>query len=151
MSIEKIVVVTKKTALEELVLRLNSRSQARFYLEQNGVAFEEYERSDAQYQRSIEAVAKQLPRSLKSQFIDRDLLPTYQFGERDMILTVGPDGLVINVAKYLTSQPILAVNPDPTRIDGILIPFAVNMLGTWIERALSGVARIARISMAQAR
>ena len=58
MSIEKIVVVTKKTALEELVLRLNSRSQARFYLEQNGVAFEEYERSDAQYQRSIEAVAK---------------------------------------------------------------------------------------------
>jgi NAD kinase len=150
MSIEKIVVVTKKTALEELVLRLNSRSQARFYLEQNGVSFEEYERSDAQYRRSVEAIAKQLPRSLKSQFIDRDLLPTYQFSERDMIVTVGPDGLVINVAKYLTAQPILAVNPDPARIDGILIPFAVAELGTWIDRALGGAARIARISMAQA-
>ena len=150
MPIEKIVVVTKKTPLEELVLRLNSRAQARFYLEQNGVSFEEYERGDTQYRRSVEAVAKQLPRSLKSQFIDRDLLPTYQFGGRDLVLTVGPDGLVINVAKYLAAQPILAVNPDPTRIDGILIPFAVAELGTWIERALGGAAQIARISMAQA-
>jgi hypothetical protein len=83
------------TPLEELALRLNSRLQAKFYLEQNGVAFEEYERSDAQYRRSVEAVAKQLPRGLRSQFIDRDLLPTYQFGKRDLIMTVGPDGLVI--------------------------------------------------------
>jgi NAD kinase len=150
MSIEKIVVVTKKTALEELALRLNSHSQARFYLEQNGVSFEEYERSDTQYRRSVEAVAKQLPRSLKSQLIDRDLLPTYQFGERDLVLTVGPDGLVINVAKYLANQPILAVNPDPSRIDGILIPFAVGELGKWIEQAQSGAARTARVSMAQA-
>jgi NAD kinase len=150
MSIEKIVVVTKKTTLEELVLRLNSRSQARFYLEQNGVAFEEYEQSDAQYRRAVEAVAKQLPRGLKSQFIDRDLLPTYQFGERDLVVTVGPDGLVINIAKYLAAQPILAVNPDPARIDGVLIPFAVAELRTWIERALGDTAQVARISMAQA-
>jgi NAD kinase len=67
-----------------------------------------------------------------------------------MVMTVGPDGLVINVAKYLAVQPILAVNPDPARIDGILIPFAVAELGTWIERALGGAARIARSSMAQA-
>ena len=33
MTIDRVVLVTKKTALEELVERYNSRAQARFYLE----------------------------------------------------------------------------------------------------------------------
>jgi NAD kinase len=150
MNIDKIVIVVKKTPLEELVLRLNSQAQARFYLEQNGVAFAEYEQSDAQYRRSIEVLARQLPRDVKHQLIDRDLLPNYQFGERDLLVTAGPDGLVINTAKYLTAQPILAVNPDPARIDGILIPFQVAELGAQIERVRRGAARVARVSMARA-
>src|SRR5579884_3515634 len=86
--IERIVIVTKKTALEELVYRLNSRDQARFYLEQNQVSFSEYEQADAQYQRALSVIKQQLPRSLKQQFIDRDFLPTYQFGEHDLVITV---------------------------------------------------------------
>ncbi len=150
MNIDKIVVVTKKTPLEELVLRLNSVGQARFYLEQNGVAFAEYEQSDAQHRRSVEALTRQLPRDLKQQVIDRDLLPTYQFGERDLLVTLGPDGLVINTAKYLSHQPILALNPDPARIDGVLIPFQVSELAAQIERVRRGAAQIARVSMARA-
>jgi hypothetical protein len=144
-NIDKIVVVTKKTPLEELVLRLNSVSQARFYLEQNGVAFAEYEQSDAQYRRSVEALTRQLPRALKQQLIDRDLLPTYQFGERDLVVTLGPDGLVINTAKYLSTQPILALNPDPARIDGVLIAFQVSELAAQVERVRSDAARVARL------
>src|ERR1700710_94722 len=124
MSIDKIVVVTKKTPLEDLINRLNSKAQAQFYLEQNHVPFADYEQFDSTYQRAVAAVRQQLPRGVKQQFIDRDFLPTYQFGEHDMVITIGPDGLVINVAKYLTTQPILAVNPDPSRIDGALIPFS---------------------------
>src|SRR5262245_33083008 len=150
MSIEKIVVVTKKTPLEELINRLNSKAQAKFYLEQNQVPFAEYERADAQYQRAVELVRRQLPRGVKQQFIDRDLLPTYQFGERDMVVTIGPDGLVINVAKYLTTQPIVALNPDPARIDGVLIPFRFDEAGAWIARALQGAIKVTRVSMAKA-
>src|SRR5215217_2575042 len=145
--IDKIVVVTKKTPLQELINRLNSKAQAKFYLEQNNVSFAEYEQFDAIYQRAIEDVRRQLPRGAKQQFIDREFLPTYLFGERDLVITVGPDGLVINVAKYLLSQPILAVNPDPARIDGVLIPFACADLRPWIERALAGNIKVARISM----
>jgi len=147
---EKIVVITKKTPLEELVNRLNSKAQAKFYLEQNQVSFVEYEQANAQYQRAVDLVRRQLPRGVKQQFIDRDLLPTYQFGERDLVVTVGPDGLVINVAKYLTSQPIVALNPDPARIDGVLIPFAFDEAGAWIARALQGAVKVARVSMARA-
>jgi NAD kinase len=148
--IEKIVIVTKKTPLEDLILRMNSKSQARFYLEQNQVSFAEYEKSDTQYQRSVEAIKQQLPKDLKHQFIDRSLLPTYQFGSHDLVVTVGPDGLVINTAKYLTNQPILAINPDPARIDGVLIPFSFEEMGAWVARALRGDVQVKRVSMAKA-
>jgi len=148
--IERIVVVTKKTSLGELVYRLNSKSQAKFYLEQNQVSFSEYEQSDAQYQQAIQLIRQRLPRTIKQQFIDRDFLPTYQFGEHDLVLTVGPDGLVINTAKYLTTQPILAINPDPRRIDGILIPFTFNEIAPWLERTLKGDVPVKHISMVKA-
>lgn len=148
--IERVVVVTKKTALEGLVYRMNSKSQARFYLKQNQVSFSEYEETDVQYQQALQVIRKQLPPSLKQQFIDRDFLPTYQFDKRDLVVTVGPDGLVVNTAKYLSTQPILAINPDPQRIDGILIPFGYNELGKWIERVRSNQARIMRVSMVKA-
>jgi NAD kinase len=148
--IEKIVVVTRKTPLAELVNRLNSKAQARFYLQQNQVSFAEYERVDIQYQRAVEAIQQQLPRTIKHQFIDRDFLPTYQFGEHDLVVTLGQDGLVINTAKYLTTQPILALNPDPAWIDGVLIPFTFSELGACLTRALNGEVTITGVSMAKA-
>ena len=150
MTVDKIVIVTRKTALEELVLRLNSREQARFYLQQIGIAFDEYERADVQYHRSFDELRRQLPPGIKQQFIDRDLLPTYQFGDHDLVVTLGPDGLVVNTAKYLGNQPILAVNPDVSRIDGILLPFTPRELSRSIAQALEGRLRIMRISMAKA-
>ncbi len=149
--IEKIVVVTRKTPLQDLVNRLNSKAQAKFYLEQNRVSFADYEQSDMQYQRSLEAIKRQIPRTLKHQFIDRDLLPTYQFGDHDLVVTVGPDGLVVNTAKYLTNQLILAINPDPARIDGVLLPFTFEEMGIWIERVLRGEFSFYQAAMAQAR
>jgi NAD kinase len=148
--IEKIVVVTRKTQLEDLVLRFNSKAQAKFYLEQNQISFADYEKADAQYQRAIETIRQLLPRTIKHQFIDREFLPTYQFGEHDLVVTVGQDGLVINTAKYLTSQRILAVNPDPARIDGVLIPFAVSELKIWLERTLRGAVTVTNVSIAKA-
>jgi NAD kinase len=148
--IEKIVVVTRKTALQDLVYRMNSKAQAKFYLEQNQVSFSEYERADEQYEQSLDDIRQRLPRTVKHQFLDRDLLPTYQFGDHDLVVTVGQDGLVVNTAKYLTTQPILAINPDPARIDGILIPFTVPEMSAWIERALRGAVNIKPVSMAKA-
>jgi NAD kinase len=148
--IDKIAVITKKTPLEDLVDRLNSRAQARFYLEQNQVPFAEYERADAQYHQSVDVLLRQLPRSIKHIRLDRELLPGYQFGPRDLAVTIGPDGLVINVAKYLDQQPILAFNPDPARIDGVLIPFQIAEAGDRVARALRGDMAIKRVSMARA-
>lgn len=147
-SVEKIVVVTRKTALEDLVYRMNSKSQARFYLKQNSISFSEYDRSDQQYQQAVQEVRQQFSGKLKVQFLDRDLLPTFQFGEHDLVVTLGQDGLVVNTAKYLTTQPILALNPDPEHIDGVLIPFPYLEARHWLERTLQRQVAVKSISMA---
>ena len=148
--LESLLVVTRRTPLEELIHRFNSPAQARFYIEHAGGSFERYEASHDAYVRAVEALKKQLPRGIKSQVVERSFLPTYKFSGRDLVVTIGPDGLVINTAKYLTAEPILALNPDPSRVDGILIPFAVGEAREWIERAMAGQVRFKRVSMARA-
>jgi NAD kinase len=150
MSLESILVVTRRTPLEELIERFNSRAQAQFYIEHAGASFGEYEAAHDAYARAVEALKRQLPRGVKSQVIERSFLPNFKFSGRDLVITVGPDGLVINTAKYLTEEPILAVNPDPTRVDGILVPFGVAEAREWIDRAMEGKTRVKRVSMARA-
>ena len=148
--IEQIVLVTKKTPLEELIERFNSPAQARFYIEHLGGSFEEYEAQHARYTASVAALQHQLPRRLKHHLIERAFLPNYLFTDKDLVIPIGPDGLVVNVAKYVSSQPILAFNPDPQRVDGILIPFAVEEAGEWVSRALAGKVAIRPVTMAKA-
>jgi NAD kinase len=149
-TIEKIVYVTRKTPLEGLVQKMNSRAQAQFYLEHNNISFKEYDLADQQYQTVRAKVQRREPSGVKVQWIDRDLLPTYQFGERDLVVTLGQDGLVVNVAKYLTTQPILAVNPDPARFDGILTPFRADNYREQLDKVLAGDYAVERLSMVQA-
>jgi len=146
---DKVVVVTKKTALEELIEQFNTREQARFYLEHSGVSFAEYEASHAAYQNALARVKDALPPGTRAQWIKRAFVPTFTFGEGDLVLTVGPDGLVVNTAKYLDGQPLLAVNPDPARMDGVLLPFRADEAGGPLRLALRGEVRRKRITMAR--
>ncbi len=148
--IDRIVVITRLTALEELKARFNSTAQARFYIEHLGGSFDEYEAAHTRYSAAVAAVQRALPRGLKTHTIERGFLPNYVFGESDLVVTVGADGLVVNTAKYTAAQPILAVNPDPTRVDGILIPFSVEEAGEAVARAVAGRAAQRAVTMAQA-
>lgn len=148
---DKIVVVTRKTALEELLERFVTREQARFYLEHSGVPFEPYEEEQRAHDEALARLKAALPGGIRSQLVERSFLPTFAFGERDLVVTLGPDGLVVNVAKYLSgAQPILAFNPDPSTIDGVLIPFRVGEAGAAIRSVLSGDYRVRQVTMARA-
>lgn len=146
----RVVVVTKRTALEELVERFNTREQARFYLEHMGLgaSFEGHQTAHDAYGRALAALKAALPGGVRSAFIERAFVPTYTFGERDLVVTLGPDGLVVNVAKYLRGHPLLAFNPDPARVDGVLVPFDVGQAAPLLPRALRGDVAVASISMA---
>jgi NAD kinase len=146
---EKIVLVTRKTRLAELVERFNTREQARFYIEHAGGNFTEYQAEDVAYQRSLEVLRRQLDVGLKVQVLDRSLVPTYLFSNKDVIVTAGQDGLVANTARYVGQQPIVAVNPDPTRFDGVLLPFAPHQVRTVLGGVVEQKAKLREVTLAE--
>ena len=150
-SFTKIVVVTRKTMLEELVERHGTRGQARFLAENRGESFAEVEQAHETYEQARQALRKALPAGIRCQWIERGFLPNFLFGPHDLVVTLGPDGLVVNVAKYLSTQPILAINPDPSRIDGVLVPVRIDAAAPALAAALAGGIPARRITMARAR
>jgi len=148
---EKIVLVTRKTRLGELVERFNTLAQAKFYIEHAGGDFQEYQLEDDAYRRSAEIVRRSLELGLKLQEIDRGLVPTFTFLPEDVVITLGQDGLVANTAKYIGKQPLLAVNPDPERFDGILLPFAPHQTGAALTKVIEGKCHIRSVTLAEAR
>jgi NAD kinase len=147
---EKIVVVTRKTRLEELIERFNSRGQARFYIESAGGDFSDYQLEHDTYRQELDGLREALDVGLKVQVIERGFVPTFLFTEHDLVVTVGQDGLVANVAKYAGAQPIVAVNPDPARFDGVLLPFLTRQARAAVEGVLRGKAHIREVTLAEA-
>jgi NAD kinase len=148
---EQIVLVVRKTRLAELIERFNTRAQAKFYIEHAGGDFSEYELEDEVYRKSAEVVRASLEVGLKVQVIDRVLVPTFSFLPVDLIVTLGQDGLVANTAKYVGLQPIIAVNPDPERFDGILLPFLPQQVPSALGKVMDLCANIRSITLAEAK
>jgi NAD kinase len=148
---EKIVVVTRKTRLAELVERFNTHGQAKFYVTHAGGDFGEYEREDAAYRASLDLVRRGLDFGIPVQVVDRAFQPTFLFSPSDVVVTVGQDGLVANAAKYVGGQPLVGVNPDPERFDGVLLPFAPREARAAAARVLEGTAHFREVTLAEAR
>lgn len=146
---KKLVIVTRKTRLQELIARFNTRSQAKFYIEHAGGDFSDYEREDQSYARALELLRQTLEFAIPQQMVDRSLVPTFQFQKEDLVVTLGQDGLVANTAKYVGAQPIVAVNPEPDRFDGILLPFLPDGARAAVANALEEKCAIREITLAQ--
>ena len=141
---EKLVLVTRRTRLEELIDRFNTKGQAKFYIDRAGGDFGEYEKEHDAYHHALDRLRRDLEFGVPRQFIDRGLVATYTFSDRDVVITLGQDGLVANVAKYAGQQPIVGVNPDPERFDGVLLPFLPGDTKAAVARVLAGAAVPAR-------
>jgi hypothetical protein len=83
--------------------------------------------------------------------VERSFLSTFDFRSTQCIVVVGQDGLVANTAKYSLGCPIVAINPDPTRIDGILLPFSPAQAVEAVRTTLTGKSRIRQVTLAEAR
>ena len=146
----KVVVVTRKTTLEELVERHGTLGQARFLAASRGGSLDDVEAAHDAYRAAAATLAGAIPPGTRSQWIDRGFLPNFLFGARDLVITLGQDGLVVNTAKYLDGQPVLAFNPDPARIDGVLLPFGMEAADETVHAALAGRLERRGVTMARA-
>jgi len=150
MTYDKLVLVTRKTRLQQLIARFGSRGQAKFYLEHAGRDFTDYQREDDAYARATDQVRRALDGALRLQTIDRAIVPTFLFAPGDAVITLGQDGLVANVAKYAGERPIIAINPDPDRFDGVLLPFAPRQAAAAVEHLVAGRAALRATTLAEA-
>jgi NAD kinase len=147
-SYEKIVLVTRRTRIEELIDRFNTRGQAKFYIERSGGDFADYEREHDAYAAALDRLRRDLDFGLPRQQIDRSLVATYTFSPHDLVVALGQDGLVANVAKYAGEQPIVGVNPDPERFDGVLVPFLPPQARAIVGQTLANEAATRAVTLA---
>jgi NAD kinase len=168
---QKIVIVTRATQLASLKRKYATRSQAKFKIvsakkrelaragaaaaaidAMAGAVFDEIDAASEVYDETVARVRSELEEDndIPVQSIDRDFVPNFLFGPKDIVVTIGQDGLVANTAKYVLGRPIVAVNPDPARIDGILLPLRANQASLAVRSVLRGQAKFREVTLAQA-
>jgi NAD kinase len=155
--LEYAIIIKSKTRYEALLERFNTAGQARFYLKrQAGSAddsdaeFEEYAQEHARIEAAVAQVQRELTGVVKSKIVDRAFLPSFLFADNQLVIVVGQDGLVANAAKYVRGRPLVAVNPDPSRYDGVLLPFRPDTCRAAVQRVVAGKAPVQVHRLAEA-
>jgi hypothetical protein len=117
-------------------------------VEAGEMAFAEYEQEDRAQHLSLERLKAELDLGYPLKFVERQYLPTFDFRGCVAVVVVGQDGLVANAAKYVGDVPIVAVNPDPSHFDGVLLPFQVREARQAVKRTVENRARFRRVTLA---
>lgn len=131
------VVVSRRTELETLIAHHGTRQQAFFFLRSRGRDPDELEAADEAQRAAMQQVAATIPVDWRRVQLERADLSRFVFGPEDIVVAVGQDGLVANVAKYLDGQLVIGLNPEPERNPGVLVPHAPPAFGALLERALA--------------
>lgn len=147
---DRVVIVKKPTRLEELVLQHLTEGAARFSLESQGQSIEPYQEEDAAYHAALTEIRQQIPSDLPITSVTREDLPNFLFRDKDLIVVCGPDGLFVNLAKYIDNQPVLTVNPDPKTVAGVLMLFSPKAVGAQVAQAREGKLKTERLPFVKA-
>ncbi len=148
---KRFVLVTRKTRLQELIERFNTWPQAKFYLEHSNADVSDYLAEHDLYQKRLDEAERILKPLGRLQKIERSFLPNYQFSAENVVVIIGQDGLVANALKYLDGNPVIAINPDPDRWDGKLLPFEVGNLKDVALKTMADIADSKAITFVEAR
>jgi len=151
MNVEYAIIVKNKTRLESLIERFNTKAQAKFYIERLGGDFEDYESEHENFNSSLKSLQSQLSKVIKHKIVERLHIPSFIFTEKNIIVVIGQDGLVANTAKYSKGIPIVAVNPDKQRYDGVLLPFDTSDFILGVENVIINKCQFKKMQFAEAK
>ena len=147
----RVVLVTRRTRLDKLVARYNTLGQAKFYVEHLGADFSDYVKENEAYAASLSVTVQALQAWGRYQIVDRSLLANFVFAPSDIVVALGQDGLVANTMKYLEGQPLIGLNPEPARWDGVLLPFQPADLVAILPAVAADQRDTRSVTMAEAR
>ncbi|TGS11219.1 hypothetical protein EN852_022870 [Mesorhizobium sp. M2E.F.Ca.ET.209.01.1.1] len=144
------VFVTRETDYELLIAHHATRGQARFFLETRGQRLEDVEARHDRFHAVLGTARAAVPADWRQTLVSRADLNRFLFAPDDVIVAVGQDGLVANVAKYLNGQPVLGVNPAPDLYDGVLVRIGAGRLAKLLAASSASDVQVESRTMVQA-
>jgi NAD kinase len=146
----RVVLVTRETDYERLLAVHATREQARFFLKTRGQGLDEVIARHEAFRDAVQQVRAAVPNDWRLAKVTRADLDRFLFAPEDVVLAIGQDGLVANLAKYLAGQPVLGVNPAPDVNEGVLVPLRCADVGRLLPAAAAGKVGIEARTMARA-
>src|SRR5829696_8779297 len=148
--VPRAVIVERPSEFEELLARHATREQVRFFLERRGRSLGEVEARHAHHHDLHREVLGAVPADWRTAVVARGDLDRFLFEPEDVVLALGQDGLVANLAKYLDGQPVIGLNPDPGRVPGVLVRHPPEAAADLLADLARGIARVEERTMARA-
>ncbi|MCA8922517.1 MAG: hypothetical protein KDD82_11950 [Planctomycetes bacterium] len=145
----RVVLVYRDAEYVQLLERHGTRQQAEFFLRSRGQELAPIAERHERFRAARGEVLSQLPVAWRRTEVHRDDLDRFLFAPDDVVVALGQDGLVANLAKYLEGQPVVGLNPDPERYEGVLVPHAPGRAGELLLAAIEGRGRYQLRSMVQ--
>lgn len=134
----RLVLVTRETEYDALLARHATRGQAATFLRRRAQSLEGLETRRTDLQAMLAQIRAAAPKGWRIATVRRAELDRFLFGPEDVVVAVGQDGLVANLAKYLSGQPVIGVNGDPSRNPGILVPHSAAAAAAMLPLVAAG-------------
>jgi hypothetical protein len=101
-------------------------------------------------ERALQTVSAAIPSGWRRGSIEREDLDRFLFEPEDLVVVVGQDGLVANVAKYLDGQPVIGIDPNPGSGLGVLTRHRPERCAALLQATVDGRARAQQRTMVEA-
>jgi hypothetical protein len=146
----RVVVVHRRTEYDELLARHGTRGQAAFFLGSRGRSIDEVLTVHEELAAALHTVGNAVPADWRRGSVERADLSRFLFAPEDVVVAVGQDGLVANVAKYLHGQPVIGVDPSVGRNPGVLVRHRPEELAGLLRSVVAGGAVVEERTMVEA-
>lgn len=141
MATPRIVIVHRRTELQELLDRHATRGQAEFFLRTRGRSIHDVQARHDRLTAALASLRAAVPAEWRQAEVERADLSRFLITAEDIIAVVGQDGLVANAAKYLNGQPVIGIDPEPGANPGVLVRHSPHAAARLLqEAALAGPA-----------
>ncbi|MFD8565552.1 hypothetical protein [Streptomyces sp. NPDC059639] len=144
------VLVHRTTEYEELVAHHGTHGQAAFFLSSRGRDIAEVAERHRRAMRALTDAAAAVPLSWRRAQVERADLDRFLFAPQDVVIVVGQDGLVANVAQYVGGRPVIGVDADPGRNPGVLVRHRSADVARLLPTALDGDSGVDELTMVEA-
>lgn len=150
MSAPRVVLAHRASEYDELLARHGTRGQVDFVLGTRGRAIGEVDEGHEALQAALASVGAAIPPDWRRASVERAELSRFVFEPGDIVVVVGPDGLVANLAKYLDGQPVIGVDPRRGVNAGVLVTHPAAAVAHLLPAVVRGEARMLERTMVEA-